>query len=308
MPTRHAVSISLGSAKRDKKVRVQFGDTTVIIERIGTDGDVEAAKRLYRSLDGKVDAFGMGGVDLYIRVDDHKYPLRAAHRLIEGVSKTPVVDGQGLKHTLERRVFSLVRPQLRAPLHFRRAFMPLALDRVGLARAVDEIADDVVFGDFMVGLGLPIPVRGLTTYIRLLKRFLPLVGFFPLSMLFYGSDGVEFQPKYEKYWAQADLIACDFMFMKKYMPPHLLEGKTLVTNTTTESNAAFLRAHGVHLLITTTPRYDGRSFGTNMMEAALTAYAGKGRPLTLEELNALIDELDLRPTATYLQEESAPSV
>jgi len=300
MKTRHAVSVSLGSSKRDKKVTVKFDDTTVIIERIGTDGDVEAAKRLYRELDGKVDAFGMGGVDMYIRVDGRKYPLRAAFKLIEGVKQTPVVDGQGLKHTLERRVFELAAPQLREPLHFETAFMPLALDRVGLAQAVDEVADEVVFGDFMVGLGLPIPIRGLKTYIRLLKALLPIVGFFPMSMLFYGSDGVEHEPKYEKYWEQAELIACDFMFMKKYMPPHMLAGKTIVANTTTAENIEFLKNHGVHLMITTTPRYDGRSFGTNMMEAALTAYAGKGRPLTLDELNALIDELDLRPTVMYL--------
>ena len=300
MPTRHAVSVSLGSSKRDKKVTVTFGDTTVIIERIGTDGDIEAAKRLYRELDGKVDAFGMGGVDMYIRLGERKYPLRAAFQLIEGVKQTPVVDGQGLKHTLERRVFELAAPQLREPLHFKTAFMPLALDRVGLAQAVNEITDEIIFGDFMVGLGLPIPIRGLKTYIRVLKTLLPVVGFFPMSMLFYGSDGVEHEPKYEKYWEQADLIACDFMFMKKYMPPQMLKGKTLVANTTTDENIAFLKEHGVRLMITTTPRYDGRSFGTNMMEAALTAYAGKGRPLTLDELNALIDELDLRPTVMYL--------
>ena len=302
MPVRHAVSISLGSSRRNKKVTVQFGDTTIVIERIGTDGDIAAAQRLYRELDGKVDAFGVGGVDLYLWANGRRYPLRAAHRLVEGVTKTPVVDGQGLKQTLERRVFELAKPQLREPLHFRHAFMPLAVDRVGLAQAVDEISDEVIFGDFMVGLGLPIPIRGLRAYLRVLRVMLPIVSFFPMSLLFYGSDGVEMEPKYEKYWAWADLIACDFMFMKKYMPPHLLKGKTLVANTTTAENVAFLQEHGVRLLITTTPRYDGRTFGTNMMEAALTAYAGKGRPLTFEELNALIDELGLRPSVLYFDE------
>jgi hypothetical protein len=55
-------------------------------------------------------------------------------------------------------------------------------------------------------------------------------------------------------------------------------------------------------VITTTPRYEGRSFGTNMMEAALTAYAGQGRPLTDAELNGLIDELELRPSIQQLNE------
>ncbi len=73
-----------------------------------------------------------------------------------------------------------------------------------------------------------------------------------------------------------------------------------MTNTTTEENIELLKSRGVKTVITTTPRYEGRSFGTNMMEAALTAYAGKGRRLTDEELNGLIDELGLRPTVMYL--------
>ena len=47
--------------------------------------------------------------------------------------------------------------------------------------------------------------------------------------------------------------------------------------------------------MTPSPRYEGRSFGINTMEAALTAYAGLGRPLTDRELEALIDEIGLRP-------------
>jgi hypothetical protein len=74
-----------------------------------------------------------------------------------------------------------------------------------------------------------------------------------------------------------------------------LDGKTVVTNTTTVDNIALLKERGVKAVITTTPRYDGRSFGTNMLETALTAYAGKGRRLTDKELNGLIDELGLRP-------------
>jgi hypothetical protein len=54
------------------------------------------------------------------------------------------------------------------------------------------------------------------------------------------------------------------------------------------------------MVITTTPRYEGRSFGTNMMEAAVTAFAGKHRNLTDGELNTLIDELALRPTVIRL--------
>jgi hypothetical protein len=70
-----------------------------------------------------------------------------------------------------------------------------------------------------------------------------------------------------------------------------LDGKMVVANTTTEENIELFKARGVKTVITTTPRYEGRTFGTNMMEAALTAYAGRGRRLSDEELNGLIDEL-----------------
>ena len=88
-----------------------------------------------------------------------------------------------------------------------------------------------------------------------------------MSMLFYGSGGDQSTPKYERYWRQADLIAGDFLFMRKYMP-HDLRGKTVVTNAITDENVALLRGRGIDTAITTTPRYEGRSFGTNAMEAA----------------------------------------
>ena len=40
---KHAVSVSLGSAKRDKRVELELFGERVLIERIGTDGDMEAA-------------------------------------------------------------------------------------------------------------------------------------------------------------------------------------------------------------------------------------------------------------------------
>jgi hypothetical protein len=93
------------------------------------------------------------------------------------------------------------------------------------------------------------------------------------------------------------LIAGDFLFMYKNVIDDL-SGKTVVTNTITPANLMFLEERDARLVITTTPRYDGRSFGTNLVEATLTAYAGKGRPLTDTELTALINDLELRPTVT----------
>ena len=274
---KRAVSISLGSSKRDKKVMVCFKDQEIQMERIGVDGDVAKARQLYLDLDDKVDAFGVGGVDLYLRLDQREYPLHAALKMVSGVKK-PLCDGRGLKHTLERRVFELAKPQL-GEVHFKQAFIPVAADRIGLAEAAAEVTDRVVFGDLMVALGFPLPVYGVPAFKRFARVMMPIVSHFPMSMLFYGSDGAEQKPKYVKYFDESDLIAGDFLFMRKYMPENL-SGKTIVTNTTTEENIELLKKRGVKTVVTTTPRYDGRSFGTDMLEAALTAYAGKGRNLS----------------------------
>lgn len=291
---KHAISISLGSSKRDKSVKVNLNGQEILVERIGTNGDIEKAHQMYLDLDGKVDAFGVGGVDLYLRLDDREYPLHTALKLVSGVKQTPLCDGRGLKHTLERRVFQLIKSQL-GDVRFKQAFVPVAADRAGLAEAVAEVAERTVFGDLMVALGVPIPIYGIPAFKRVARVMLPIVSHFPMSMIFYGSDGPEHEPKYTKYFAESDLIAGDFLFMRKYMPTDL-SGKTIVTNTTTEDNIALLKERGVKRIITTTPRFDGRSFGTNMNEAMLTAYAGRRRGLSDDELNGLIDELGIRPT------------
>jgi hypothetical protein len=295
---KRAVSISLGSSKRDKSVRVNLNGQEILVERIGMDGDIAKARQMYLDLDGKIDAFGVGGVDLYLRLDEKEYPLHAALKLVSGVKQTPLCDGRGLKHTLERRVFQLAKFQL-GEVRFKQAFVPVAVDRLGLAEAVAEVSERTVFGDLMVALGVPIPIYGIPAFKRVARVMLPIVSHFPMSMLFYGSDGAEQEPKYTKFFEESDLIAGDFLFMRKYMPANL-KGKTVVTNTTTEDNIALLKERGAKTVITTTPRYDGRTFGTNMTEAMLTAYAGKGRNLTDVELNELINELNLRPLVLHL--------
>ncbi|MGD8553884.1 MAG: hypothetical protein PVJ32_00470, partial [Anaerolineales bacterium] len=72
---KRAVSISIGSSRRDKAVEIDLLGERVLIERIGTDGDMEKAARLYQELDGKVDAFGVGGADLGLMVDKKWYTL-----------------------------------------------------------------------------------------------------------------------------------------------------------------------------------------------------------------------------------------
>jgi len=294
---KRAVSISLGSSKRNKAVQITLLGERVSLERIGTDGSEAKAHQMYLELDGQVEAFGVGGIDLGVHTPWKFYPLHAAQRLVRGVTKTPYVDGQGLKETLERRVMQFVEQKIGADLQPKTAFVVQGISRYGMMESFVEAGYQCVFGDLMSGLDIPIPIRSVAGLNRVAKLILPIVGYLPFSMLYpTGEAQDKVTPKYEEYYRNNTVSAGDFLYVKQHMPETGMQGKTIVTNTTTEADVQFLKARGIKYLVTTTPVLEGRSFGTNMMEAALVAVAGKGRALTHAEIEELIARLQLEPT------------
>jgi hypothetical protein len=104
--------------------------------------------------------------------------------------------------------------------------------------------------------------------------------FFPFEWIYPTGEKQEIrEPKYVKWYEWATVITGDCHYIKKHMPDNM-QGKVIVTNTTTPEDVTLFKKCGVKYLVTTTPVLEGRSFGTNMMEAALVAVSGKGRPLT----------------------------
>jgi len=294
---KRAVSISIGSSKRNKAVEVTLFGEKVRVERIGTDGDMEAAALKYKELDGAVDAFGMGGGDLGVMTDGKWYPFYSVLPMARYVKKTPLVDGTGLKNTLENRACAVMEAKIKDYLDARgrRVFMAAGVDRWGLAKAFVESGYEIIFGDLMFGLGVPIPLRTLQQLKILAALLMPIVGRLPYSWIYpIGEKQEKRAPKFGKYYAWASVVAGDCHYLKRFMPDNLT-GKVIVTNTTTVEDVELFRKAGVKYLVTTTPVLEGRSFGTNMMEAALVAVAGKGRPLTWEELTDMLDKLGFEP-------------
>ena len=297
---KRAVSISLGSSKRDKRVQLELLGEPVVIERIGTDGDMERAAQLYRELDGQVDAFGVGGADLGLLVDTKWYPLHSVKPMVRFIHKTPVVDGTGLKTTLERGSAAFLEQAVGAQVQPKRALFTAGSDRWGMSVGFLEQGYDCVFGDLMFALDVPIPLRSAQAVKRLAAVLMPLVSRLPFSMIYPTGDKQEaFVPKHERWYKWATVLAGDCHFIKRHMPLQL-PGRTVVTNTTTAADVQLFRERGIRYLVTTTPVLEGRSFGTNMMEAALVAVAGKGRKLTTPELVDMIARLDFKPQLQQL--------
>ena len=299
---KRAVSISIGSSKRNKAVEVELLGEKVSIERIGTDGDMEKAAQLYRELDGKVDAFGVGGADLGTLVDGKWYPLYSVRPMVRFIQETPVVDGAGLKNTLENKFAAFIDDQIGdyVKQHGRKVFIALGVDRWGMTKSFVDNGYDCVFGDLMFGLGIPIPFRSVRSLKILAALLMPVVGRLPFEWVYPTGEKQEKRiPKFENHYQWATVIAGDCHYVKRHMPDKLV-GKIIATNTTTQDDVEMFRQMGIKYLVTSTPVLDGRSFGTNMMEAALVAISGKNRVLTHEELDELLVQLNFEPQLQML--------
>lgn len=294
---KRAVSISIGSSTRNKSVEVELLGEKVLIERIGTDGDMEKAAQLYKELDGKVDAFGVGGADLGLMVDDKWYPLYSVQPMVRFVKQTPIVDGAGLKNTLENQLAPFIDKHIGEYVAGlgKTVLVTVGADRWGMSVSFLDAGYECVFGDIMFGLGMPIPLRSKSSLKTIASIIMPVVGRLPFEWLYPTGEKQEKRvPKYEKYYQWATVIAGDCHYIKRNMPDHL-PGKVIATNTTTPSDIELFRQVGVKYVVTSTPVLDGRSFGTNMMEAALVAISGKQRKLTNQELLQLLEQLNFEP-------------
>ena len=295
------VSVSLGSTARDKAATAVFLGEEFSVERIGTDGSLPLFRRKLAELDGYVDAFGLGGTDMYIWAAGRRYTFRQIERLASVAKKTPVVDGSGLKNTLERETIHRLQDMGVLDFKRRKVLLVSAVDRFGMAEALAETGASVVYGDFMFGLGLPLPMRSIETVGRAARALLPLITRLPFQWLYpTGEKQNTITPKWEKFYAEADIIAGDFPFIRRYMPPRL-DGKTILTNTIRPADVDALRERGVKTLITTTPQIDGGSFGTNVMEGVLVALSGKPpASLTSADYMDLLSRLHWSPQVQTL--------
>jgi hypothetical protein len=286
------VSISLGSSARDHSVVARIGDEEFTIERIGTDGSYEKAFALIRELDGKVDAFGMGGISLYLYGrNNHRYILHSAVPILNEARKTPMADGSGLKNTLERQMVHFLKDDLGISLKDKTVLMVCGMERLGMAETFSQMGCRTLYGDLIFVLGIPFVIKSLKSLHSVAAMLMPVVQRLPLKVLYPSGQSQDTNtPKYEKIFEQADIIAGDFLYIKKYLPLSI-SGKIIVTNSITPQDVEMLRQRGAKLLITSTPELDGRSFGTNVMEALASVMIGK-RPenITPEEYQAFLNQ------------------
>ena len=273
---KQVISVSLGSSSGDFEREIDIGGERVHLVREGVDGDMERAKQRIREVDGKVDAIGLGGIDLYLYVAGKQFIVGDAQKLADEAKQTPIVDGSGLKDTLEREAVQdlVARGLASTDTH---VLMVSAMDRFGMAEAFIDAGCQCVFGDLIFHIGMDFPYTTLAQLEEFGEKMRSRLLTVPFHMLYpTGDKQLERKPeeRTQKYYDQADIIAGDRHLIHRHMPD-TLPGKGILTTTTRPSTIDEYRKAGVKWVATTTPDMDGVSGGTNLMEAALVAVLGK---------------------------------
>ena len=213
---KHVVGISLGSSRRDHSVTVNLLGEECKVERFGSDGDMRRMIELIKEYDGKVDAFGLGGIDLYVSAVDKRYILRDAKKITRAAKLTPIVDGSGLKHTLERRVIEYLAANTDIFKERRRA-SNLCHGPAGDGPGAVRAGCDVTLGDFLYILNVPLPLKSLKpgSFGRILA---PIVVQLPFSMIYPTGEKQENKPRQARYFLKTILLQETFIYTPLYAP------------------------------------------------------------------------------------------
>ncbi len=286
---KNVVSVSLGTSKRNKKDEVEILGEKFLLERVGTDGDLQKFGQMFSDLDGKVDALGVGGADIYVVIEQKRYAFAQILKLISGAKQTPVVDGSGLKHTLERETIRTLQREGTIDFPKEKVLLVSAVDRFGMAQALVEAGAQTIFGDLLFGIGIPIPLTKYSQVKAIGSTVLPIITKLPFKWFYpTGEKQEQRTPTNGKIFDECTFICGDWHYIRRYAPDKM-PGKTILTQTLRKADLDWLKETGVRRAITTTPVIGGETFATNVMEGVIVSILGK-RPELLSE-NDYLDTL-----------------
>lgn len=297
---KRVVSVSLGAGSRDYTIQLELLGQRVVLQRIGTDGSLPRAGELLKKLDGQVDVLALGGINMCYRVGRYRFPLRQAQKLRALVKHTPLVDGAAIKQSVEAHTVKYLAAHYGWPRANQRVLVVSALDRWALAEELEDMGCQLIIGDALFALGLPLPFKSLHNFALLARCTLPLLAQLPIGLLYpLGAKQHLNRPRWNKYFQQAQIIAGDFHFIR-YNLPQALPGRQVITSTVTSADRDFLQQRGISYLVTTSPSFGGRSLGANMLEGLCVALWDGPLPIPATAYLTLLQQLGWQPRVERL--------
>jgi len=305
MQMKRCLVIHLGD--ENENFTAALGDRRVEVLWRGCGYDLDRARTLVSEHDGMVDAIGLDGIPMDLELGDAHRRYRTGRDLAARATRTPVVDGGGVRPGLER--WSVVLANRAQPGIFsqKRVLMVPGLNHVGLANALGRLTPRVDYYDPEIFFGLP-DVPGLGSPETLGAADAPTLEVLkdaPLDKVSPPASARTRQTTTHFRWA--DVIAGDAGTIRHFAPIDLHK-KTVVVPSATEDDISDFRARGTSIMVMLMPSLEEDAtmarHSAAVIEAVMVALReDPAAPLTEDSYLNLMASISWSPSIRYLQED-----
>ncbi len=291
------INVSLLPADRDYDEVVTFLGRPYRIRRLGTDGDVTAARYLVQRWDGEAAAIAVTGIRDARTMGLYDGELAAVERIMAAAATSPVTDGHALRDVLQEWAIRRVHAQM--PGYFANARVAVlgGPNHTRSVRALREHTANVEYSDPLLRLDLPSrlhanAVLGLAADLAAvpLRRV-------PTPLLAPAQGPVRTLRRVLTRPAAPDchVVVGTYDELVSFGPEDLT-GKTVISSAISEDRLAHLASRGVDMVLDYTPQPFGVTVPAAVLEALMLAATGTAPDgLTNDDLLDMILAAELEP-------------
>lgn len=295
------VNVSLLPAERDYDDVVTFLGRDYRVVRLGTDGDVAAARYLVQRWNDEAAAIAVTGIRDARTVGLYDGELAAVARIMSAAASVPVTDGHALRDVLQEWAIRRVHAQMPGYFDNARVAVLGGPNHARTVRALQEHTQNLEFSDPLLRLDLSRrlhdnPVLGLASDATMvpLRRV-------PRSLLAPGQGPARTLRRALTRKASADchVVVGTYDELISFGPEDLT-GKTVISSTISDERLAELGARGVDMVLDYTPQPFSVTVAAAVLEALmLAATATTPDRLTNDDLLDMIVDAGLEPRMLY---------
>jgi predicted amino acid dehydrogenase len=295
------IQISLGPSLDDNEFETRFMGQSFIIQRFGTDGDVEKASALMLHWNKKADAIALGSLPVGNPGKDLRTLLALGAKL-----QTPVASGGTLRKVGHE--WSLRHLQFKFGNNYfdnARVFFFSGVASRSIARVMAEYTENLQFADPLLESGVPKFINSLKDLDLYAGNLRSAMNWIPGRRAVASSEPVRAMTDYLMRQAvqKSQILVVPHADFFTFLDPYTIEDlnrKTVITSTAYDDRIDYLRDKGVSVIIDTTPKLLKHVAGVSVLEALLMAALeipqGDGQD---DELLEVISNMKMEPRVVY---------
>ncbi len=293
------VNVSLTGPERDHDTVVTFLDRTFRLVRVGTAGDVDAARRLVGTWARRADALAVTGVREARAAGLYDGELDAIDTIKRAATTVPVSDGHALGDVLQEWAIRHLQAELPGYLSNARTVVLGGLNHARTTELLREFTDNIEFADPLLRLDLPArvagnPLLGLAATTALWPaHLLPR----PVKAKIQAPGTGISRVLARRAAREADVVVATYDELVGFGLEDLA-GKTVISSAVSPERLADLAARGVDMVLDSVPQPFAVTVSAATLEAMMQALVGGG-PLTNDDLLDMIVGADLEPRVLY---------